>query len=147
MEDGNKFVVNRPEDEKIKEFMGYVKKNRADVFDEIIRLIQELSKIKGENPLEISKSLKPRLRDLTKGDPELEKITEEALDLTGEELINRKNMEHLKVPKANNNMAEEPEVRPPAKEPSRSTQKPTEVKLPERTVPRPPLTTFTNPSE
>ena len=33
MEDGNKFVVNRPEDEKIKEFMGYVKKNRAEVFD------------------------------------------------------------------------------------------------------------------
>jgi hypothetical protein len=55
--------------------MGYVKKNRAEVFDEIIRLIQDLSKFKGENPLEISKSLKPRLRDIIKGDPELERIT------------------------------------------------------------------------
>lgn len=71
MEEGNKFVVNRPEDEKIKDFMGYVKKNRADVFDEIIRLIQDLGKLKGENPFEISKNLKPRLRDIIKGDPEL----------------------------------------------------------------------------
>lgn len=82
MEEGNKFVINRPEDEKIKEFMGYVKKNRAGVFDQIIGLIQELSKLKGQNPVEISKSLKPRLKDITKGDPELERITEEALDLT-----------------------------------------------------------------
>lgn len=51
--------------------MGYVKKNRADVFDEIIRLIQDLGKLKGENPFEISKNLKPRLRDIIKGDPEL----------------------------------------------------------------------------
>jgi hypothetical protein len=55
--------------------MGYVKKNRAEVFDEIIRLIQDLSKCKGENPVEISKSLKPRLRDIIKGDSELERIT------------------------------------------------------------------------
>jgi hypothetical protein len=26
--DGNKFVVSRPDDEKLKDFMGYVKKNR-----------------------------------------------------------------------------------------------------------------------
>lgn len=75
MEEGNKFVVNRPEDEKIKDFMGYVKRNRADVFDEIIRLIQDLSRQKGENSVEISKNLKPRLRDIIKGDPELERIT------------------------------------------------------------------------
>jgi hypothetical protein len=147
MEDGNKFVVNRPDDEKIKEFMGYVKKNRAEVFDEIIRLIQDLSKCKGENPIEISKSLKPRLRDIIKGDAELERITEEALDLTGEELINRKNMDHLKVPKTVTNMVEEPDVRPAVKENPRPPPKTTEqVKLPERMV-RPPLTTFTNPSE
>ncbi len=46
-------------------------------------MIQELSKSKGENPLEISKSLKPRLREIVEGDAELERITEEALDLTG----------------------------------------------------------------
>lgn len=51
MEDGNKFIVNKPEDEKIKEFMGYVKKNRPDVFDEIIRLIHDLSTRKSDNPL------------------------------------------------------------------------------------------------
>ena len=68
MEEGNKFIVDRPEDEKIKDFMGYVRRNRADVFDEIIRLIQDLSKHKVENPNEISRSLKPRLREIIKGD-------------------------------------------------------------------------------
>ncbi len=99
MEDVNKFVVNKPEDEKIKEFLAYVKKNRFDIFSKIIELINDLSKSKGENPLEISKSLKPRLKDIVEGDKELERITEEALDLTGEEIISRKNLEHLKSTK------------------------------------------------
>lgn len=46
MEEGNKFIVNRPEEEKIKDFMGYVKKSRPDIFDEIIKLIQDLCKNK-----------------------------------------------------------------------------------------------------
>ena len=46
MEEGNKFIVNKPEEEKIKDFMGYVKKSRPDIFDEIIKLIQDLSKNK-----------------------------------------------------------------------------------------------------
>lgn len=85
--------------------MAYIKTNRPEIFEKIIKLIHDLSRSKGENPVEISKSLKPRLRDIIKGDPELERITEEALDLTGEELINRKNMEHLKMPKITNNLA------------------------------------------
>jgi hypothetical protein len=57
-------------------------------------------------------------------------------------------MEHLKMPKTINNMVEEPEVRPPAKETTRPVQKPTDpVKAVERSIIRPPLTTFTNPSE
>lgn len=28
LEEGNKFVINKPEDEKVKELMAYVKKNR-----------------------------------------------------------------------------------------------------------------------
>jgi hypothetical protein len=40
-------VVNRPEDEKIKELMAYFKKNRPDIFEKIIQMIQELSKTKG----------------------------------------------------------------------------------------------------
>ena len=79
--------------------MGYVKKNRPEVFQRIITLIQDLSRSNGDNQGEISKSLKPRLREIINGDPELERITEEALDLTGEELINRKHLEHLKMPK------------------------------------------------
>jgi hypothetical protein len=54
-------------------------------------------------------------------------------------------MDHLKIPKTVTNMVEEPEARPPPKENTRPPPKPTEVKQPER-VPRPPLTTFTNPS-
>lgn len=64
--------------------MAYVKKNRIDIFEKIIRMIQELSKAKGESAIEISKILKPRLKDIVDGDKELERITEEALDLTGE---------------------------------------------------------------
>ena len=51
VEEANKFIVNRPEDEKIKELMAYFKKNRPDIFEKIIQMIQELSKTKGENPL------------------------------------------------------------------------------------------------
>lgn len=94
--------------------------------------------------MEISKSLKPRLRDIIKGDAELERITEEALDLTGEELISRKNLDHLKIPKTVTNMVEEPEPRPTVKENPRPPPKTNEPKPPERA--RPPLTTFTNPS-
>jgi hypothetical protein len=32
-------------------------------------MIQDLSKSKGENPLEISKNLRPRLKDIVEGDP------------------------------------------------------------------------------
>jgi len=83
MEEENKFVINRPEDEKIKQLMEYVKKNRPDIFQRIITMIQELSRTNGQNQVEISKMLKPRLKEIIKGDPELERITEEALDLTG----------------------------------------------------------------
>lgn len=55
--------------------MVYVKKNRPEAFDEIIKLIQDLSNSRGDNPVDISKSLKPRLRDIIKGDLELERIT------------------------------------------------------------------------
>ena len=84
LEEPNKFVINRPEDEKIKELMGYVKKNRPEVFQRIISLIQDLSRSNGESQMDISKSLKPRLREIINGDPELERITEEALELSGE---------------------------------------------------------------
>jgi len=47
----------------------------------------------------MSKLLKPRLKEIIEGDTELERITEEALECTGEELINRKNLEYLKLPK------------------------------------------------
>jgi hypothetical protein len=79
--------------------MAYVKRHRPEIFERIIEMIQELSKAKGLNTLEISKSLKPRLKEIINGDPALEKITEEALDLSDEEIIARKNLEHLKMPK------------------------------------------------
>jgi len=44
--------------------MAYVKKNRPDVFERIIQMIQELSKYRGDSPLEISKNLRPRLLDI-----------------------------------------------------------------------------------
>lgn len=54
----------------------------------------------------MNKNLKPRLKEIIKGDIELERITEETLDLTAEELISRRSMEHLKVPKQHSFVAE-----------------------------------------
>ena len=49
MEEPNKFVINKPEEEKIKDFMAYVRKNRPKIFQQIIDMIQELSKSSGDN--------------------------------------------------------------------------------------------------
>jgi len=50
MDDPNRFIIPKPDEEKIKELMSFVKRNRPEIFDKIIHLIQELSKSKGENP-------------------------------------------------------------------------------------------------
>lgn len=47
MEEANKFVINKNEEDKIKDFMAYVRKNHPSAFDKIIVMIQELSKTKG----------------------------------------------------------------------------------------------------
>lgn len=51
MEESNKFIINKSEEEKIKDFMAYVKKNHPSAFEKIIIMIQELSKSKGESAL------------------------------------------------------------------------------------------------
>jgi hypothetical protein len=40
MDEGNKMVVNKPEEEKIKDLMTFVKKTRPDMFSKIISVIQ-----------------------------------------------------------------------------------------------------------
>lgn len=40
LEEANKFVINKPEEEKIKDFMAYVKKNHPGAFEKIIAMIQ-----------------------------------------------------------------------------------------------------------
>ena len=47
MEESNKFVINKPEEDKIKDFMAYVKRNHPAAFEKIIALIQDLSKSRG----------------------------------------------------------------------------------------------------
>jgi len=39
----------------------------------------------------------PKLKEIIEGDQELERLIEEAIDMKDEELIRRKNLEHLKV--------------------------------------------------
>lgn len=51
------------------------------------------------------------------------------------------------MPKLPSNMVEEPDVRPPVKENPRPPPKPTDQTKPIERPPRPPVTTFTNPSE
>ena len=47
MEGLNKFVINKPEEDKIKDFMAFVKRNHPAAFEKIIAMIQELSKSRG----------------------------------------------------------------------------------------------------
>ena len=54
--------------------MAYIKKNKPDIFEKIIQMITDLSN-SGQQPGDISSVLKPRLRMIVKGDPELERIT------------------------------------------------------------------------
>lgn len=60
--------MTKPEDEKLRDFMGYVKKNRPEIFNKIISMIQELSKSKGEGNTEVSKMIMPKLKEITSGD-------------------------------------------------------------------------------
>lgn len=89
-------VVNKSDEEKIKDLMAYTKNSNREIFERIIAMINELSKSKPENSGEISKILKPLLKEIVVGHKDLERITEEAVDLTNEELIARKNLDHLK---------------------------------------------------
>ena len=75
MEEPNKFIISKSEEDKIKDFMAYVKKHHFAAFEKIIAMIQELSKTKGGDPVEISKSLRPRLSGIVEGDRELERVT------------------------------------------------------------------------
>lgn len=51
--------------------MAYIKKNRPEIFERIIKMIQELSKSQGDNAFEICESLKPRLKEIISGDAAL----------------------------------------------------------------------------
>ena len=45
-------------------------------------MIQDLNKSKGEGNTEVSKMILPNLREIIKGDTELERLIEEAIDMT-----------------------------------------------------------------
>ena len=61
----------------------------------------------GMNPEEMNAKLKIHIKEIIKHDDELSKITEEALQLSGEQLIARLDLEHLKVNRVPNQMIEE----------------------------------------
>lgn len=104
MEDGNKMIVNRSEEDKIKELMTFMKKNRPEIFSKIIACIQEMSSKANMNDEEMNAKLKVHIKEIIKHDHELNKITEEALQLTGDQLIDRLDLEHLKLNKLPNQM-------------------------------------------
>jgi hypothetical protein len=79
MEDGNKMIVNRSEEDKIKELMTFMKKNRPEIFSKIITCIQDMSSKANMNDEEMNAKLKIHIKEIIKHDHELNKITEEAL--------------------------------------------------------------------
>lgn len=83
MEEGNKMVINKPEEEKIKDLMTFMKKSKPEIFTKIINVIQEMSSKVNMNPEEMNAKLKIHIKEIIKHDDELSKITEEALELTG----------------------------------------------------------------
>ena len=64
------------------------------MFGRIITMIQEL-KVKG-GP-DVGKLITPNLKEIIRGDEELENKYAETIDMTEEQLIKNKNLEHLKV--------------------------------------------------
>lgn len=97
LEEGNKFVVTRGEDEKLREFMNYAKNNRPQMFEQIITMTRELSISKGEGNTEVSKLIIPKVNEIVKGDPEMEQLTLETFNTNDDELIRKKNIDHLIV--------------------------------------------------
>lgn len=87
--------------------MTFMKKSKPEIFTKIINVIQEMSSKVGMNPEEMNAKLKIHIKEIIKHDDELSKITEEALELTGEQLIARLDLEHLKINRAPNAMIDE----------------------------------------
>lgn len=69
--------------------MTFMKKSRPEIFTKIINVIQEMSGKIGMSPEEMNTKLKIHIKEIIKHDDELSKITEEALELSGEKLIAR----------------------------------------------------------
>jgi histone deacetylase complex regulatory component SIN3 len=154
LDEPNRFAIPRPVEEKIKELMSFVKRNRPEIFDRIIALITDLSKSKGDNGPETSLLIKLRIREIVQGEPELERIIEETLQSLGgaDDPTARRNLEHLKAPKQPPPPAEEekelsrapPQKNPPERQPNRSEARAAE---PGRREARPVITSFSNSSE
>lgn len=154
LDEPNRFTIPRPVEEKIKELMSFVKRNRPEIFDRIITLITDLSKSKGDNGPETSLLIKLRIREIVQGEPELERIIEETLQSLGgtDDPTARRNLEHLKLQKQPPPpIEEEKEVsRPPPQknQPERQTNRnETRAVEPPKREPRPVITSFSNSSE
>ncbi len=87
--------------------MTFMKKSKPEIFTRIISVIQDLSSKTGMSPEEMNAKLKIHIKEIIKHDDQLSKITEQALELTGEQLIARLDLEHLKVNRAPNQMIDE----------------------------------------
>lgn len=73
LEEGNKFVINEPEGDKIHKLVGYIKQNNREKFQEILAMIQSMSSRRGEDggpisPEEQNKNIISHLKEIVKGD-------------------------------------------------------------------------------
>ena len=84
LEDGNKMIINKPEEEKIKELMTFIKKTRPEIFNKLIIIITDMSSGRnGANGMaidattreELNTKLKIQIKEITKHDEELIKAT------------------------------------------------------------------------
>ncbi len=85
--------------------IGYMKQNRVDKFKEVLRMIQEISNKNRQTPTnaeEQNMNLTNCLKEIVKGEPELEEFTHKAL-MSGEAQIQAMDMSHLKVNRGEGN--------------------------------------------
>lgn len=68
MDEGNKMVINKPEEEKIKDLMTFMKKSRPEIFTKIINVIQEMSSKTGMSQEEMNAKLKIHIKEIIKND-------------------------------------------------------------------------------
>ena len=58
-------------------------------------MIQDLNRTKGDGNMDVNRLIMSKLKEIVRGDEELEKLVKEEIDMSDEDLIKSKDLQHL----------------------------------------------------